>query len=73
MATATTFSKTGVMLELSDEEAVAISAVLRLVGGHPDTTRRGLVDSIERSLRTLDICDRRDDIKGSIDFQEVKK
>lgn len=71
MATATTGSKTIVVLELSEDEATALSAILRLVGGDPHTTRRGLMESIERALQTLGISDRPKDTEGSIYFKEV--
>ena len=65
--------KRTITLELSDDEATALSVVLRNVGGSPNKTRRGFIESIEQALQTLGICDRSNDIKGSIDFQEVAK
>lgn len=42
--------ETRVVLKLTEDEAKALHAVLWHVGGHPKTTRRGLLDSLTRDL-----------------------
>lgn len=41
----------GVILELSDDEAVVLRDVLRRLGGDPNTTRRALTDAVELALK----------------------
>lgn len=40
----------GVTLELSLKEARTLHTVLRLVGGHPDRTLRGVLDNVREEL-----------------------
>jgi hypothetical protein len=42
-----------VSLELTIEEAETLRDILARVGGHPETTRRGLTDETLNSLRAL--------------------
>ena len=72
MATATTCSTTLVVLKISEEEAHALSKVLRNVGGHPDRTRRGLTNSIMRALEIVGINDNCSDMSGGIYFEVTR-
>lgn len=44
-----------VELNLKPEEAAALFSVLSNVGGHPDTTPRGLTDSIYEALQSAGV------------------
>ena len=73
MAKATASKKivvSSVTLELSYDEAMALSAVLRRVGGSPDTTRRGLTAEIEDSLYAAGVRDTEAyDLNGTVNFE----
>lgn len=51
MATAEIKTVITVTLTLTMAEAQVLSDVTRRIGGHPDTTRRGLTDAIGEALR----------------------
>lgn len=64
-------------LELSPEEAAVLQAVCDRIGGDPGNTRRGLMDSISRALKSVGIEyeDNKRDIdesNGRIYFLETK-
>lgn len=45
----------GITLHLSDDEAMALAAVLRKVAGDPSTTRRGLTAGVLDALRQAEV------------------
>lgn len=61
-----------VQLTLNREEAEALRAILNRVGGHPSTTRRGLIDGISNTLYMAGVVFRdRDIVRGaSINFED---
>lgn len=65
---------TEITLVLSQEEAEAISAVFRRIGGPVETSRRGLVDQVKLVLMAEGIAADCSDLKvygSSLYFQEV--
>lgn len=59
-------------LTLNRREAEALRALLNRVGGHPDTTRRGLVSGVASALQGAGVYLFDADIKreAGIDFEE---
>lgn len=62
---------TGVILELSAEEASALYAALSHVGGEY-TSRRVLTDEIYEALEEAGVRSDFDDLKGNLEFKETK-
>ncbi len=44
-----------ITLQITEDEASALAAIFDLVGGHPDTTERGLTDSISSALSEIGV------------------
>jgi hypothetical protein len=59
-------------LELTRDEADMLRSVLNQVGGGPNSTRRGLSDSVWSKLGKLKARSTSSDISGSIWFREVR-
>lgn len=67
---------TGVTLELSVQEARTLAVILRHVGGHPETTRRGDAQSISAALEGAGVASKHphdwlDSIVRSIHFTDA--
>lgn len=64
----------GITLTLTEDEAAAVLTVLQFVGGHPKTTRRGLVDKVAKSLDSLRVSKHARDVRvdpGGVRFHET--
>jgi len=66
-----------VNLSLSLEEAIMLLSVTQAIGGHPDTTSRGLTDGIGGALETAKVPQITVDFKNSIKatkehFEDIK-
>ncbi len=58
-----------VRLEMDVKTAEALHAVIRVVGGHPNTTRRGLIRDIGRALVAANVHYNANDVEGGIYFR----
>ena len=60
-----------ITLQMDMDTALALSAVLRNVGGHPEWTNRGLIDTISRALVEADVYEEEcEKLDGSVYFTE---
>lgn len=71
-ASAEIITKTTVTLEMTGEEASAVVAVLRKVGGYPEDTRRGYTANVLDALHNAGIESAAGDLVGGLRFAPVE-
>ncbi len=53
--TTSTPSERTVTIEMTEDEAESLVMICECIGGHPNTTRRGHLDSLKRELKAAHI------------------